>query len=232
MKPKQISSLEELQERKKELDLEVEVSQRELAHTLGTSRVNLNDFLLKKVALPIGGAVAAAWLAPKIFRKRKPDVIHKYHEKEVVRPPEEATDGDPARYHFPVPPPEDRDGTDAPSYVGQPPRYRRPQSASSLNRASSGRAPETDDTAPPKTMAQVEHKKDKLQHKQTKHLINAATLASVAKIAVPAVKMIIKAMSDHKEKHALAHPRAVVSETKVLATAPAEPASGITPPRS
>ena len=36
--------------------------------------------------------------------------------------------------------------------------------------------------------------------KQKKKLINTASLASVARIAVPAVKMIVKTINEHKQK--------------------------------
>ena len=191
-KPQDISSYEELQQRKKELDLEVEVSRRELAHSLGTSRVNLNEFLLKKIALPIGGAVAAAWLVPKLFRSRKPDVIHKYHEKPTVA--DSDSDGDPARYHYPVPPPEtDDDDADA-RYVVQRPRYQRPV------------RPDVTSTqqiaAAEKAKVRAKSAEDRRDRKQKKRIINAATIASVAKIAVPAIKLIVEKVSDYKEKQA------------------------------
>ena len=210
MEPKKIGSLEELQQRKKELDLEVAVSQRELAHSLGTNRVNLNEFLLKKIALPVGGAIAAAWLAPKIFKKRKPEVIHRYHEKEIVKhvPPSQ-DDDNPARNHYPVPPPETKDSSDKPSYVTQRPRYQRPETAhagfsamatpASPSSSSATSAPAATPPPPPRAKKQGQDD-DMMSPKQKKKLINTASLASVARIAVPAVKMIVKTINEHKQK--------------------------------
>lgn len=55
VKKSPINSLQELQQRKKEVRLDLELAKREFAHTLGTSRSNLGSFLLKKVAAPVGG---------------------------------------------------------------------------------------------------------------------------------------------------------------------------------
>lgn len=52
----QITSLSALKEEKKKLRMEIELSKREFAHSLGSSRANLKEFLLKKVAIPAGVA--------------------------------------------------------------------------------------------------------------------------------------------------------------------------------
>ena len=166
---KHIHSFAELEERKRALELEVEVSKRELAHSLGTSKVNLNDFLLKKVALPIGGAVVGLWMISKIKGKKQP--TKEYHEKTIVR--EINRDDEVAKYHYPVPPPrEDRPVDPAPQYAPRAAAYQRPP----------------------------RQKKEGLSSTEKKGLINLATVASVAKIAVPAVKMIISAVHDYQNK--------------------------------
>ncbi|OAV42937.1 hypothetical protein [Lewinella sp. 4G2] len=173
---KHIHTFQELEERKRELELEVEVSKRELAHSLGTSKVNLNDFLLKKVALPIGGAIAGVYLISKLTGGKKNEPTHEYHEKTIVR---EVPAGDEvAKYHYPVPPPrEERRQQAASGYAARQPAYQRP-------------TPERKQ----KTDGLDVSQKDK------SNLVNLATIASVAKIAVPAVKMIIKAVKDHQDK--------------------------------
>ncbi len=65
IKKAKITSLPELQKRKKEIRLEAEVAKREFAHTIGTTKGNASNFLLKKVAMPAGGAVVGL-----IFLKR------------------------------------------------------------------------------------------------------------------------------------------------------------------
>jgi hypothetical protein len=49
-----ITSLTALQEEKKKLKMEIELSKREFTHSLGSSRANLKDFLVQKVAIPTG----------------------------------------------------------------------------------------------------------------------------------------------------------------------------------
>lgn len=49
-----ITSLAALREEKKKLKMEIELSKREFAHSLGSSRANLKDFLVQKVAIPAG----------------------------------------------------------------------------------------------------------------------------------------------------------------------------------
>ncbi|MEL7162455.1 MAG: hypothetical protein AAFN92_16975 [Bacteroidota bacterium] len=81
-KAKHITSLNELKQRQRELDLEVEVSKREFSHSVGASRENLGDFLLKSVALPVGGLILGVYLTRKVLRSRpEPEVIY---EKEIV----------------------------------------------------------------------------------------------------------------------------------------------------
>jgi len=80
-----ITSLAELKTRKKEVRMETELAKREFAHTIGTTKDNLSNFLLKKVALPVGGGFAGLFVLSKLFsgsKKRRP-VIHK-HETRVV----------------------------------------------------------------------------------------------------------------------------------------------------
>lgn len=61
-KSKEINSLAKLKKRQQELNLEMKVSQQELVHSMGASRDNLQEFLLKKVALPAGGAILGLYL--------------------------------------------------------------------------------------------------------------------------------------------------------------------------
>lgn len=49
-----ITTLSELQREKKKLRMEIELSKREFAHSMGSSRATLKDFLVKKVAIPAG----------------------------------------------------------------------------------------------------------------------------------------------------------------------------------
>ena len=57
---KQITTLEDLHREQRKLELQMEVTKREFAHSLGTTRNQLKDFLLNKVALPVGVAGLAA----------------------------------------------------------------------------------------------------------------------------------------------------------------------------
>lgn len=171
-KPQNIQTFAELEERKKELDLEVNVSKRELAHSLGTSKVNLNDFLLKRVALPVGGAIVGLYVVTKIFRRKKRTT----QQKTVIR---EVQSSNPAQYHYPVPPPRDEKDEALPRYSAQSTPYQRRSKQEA--------------TSEPK-------KGNKFTKKDKKGLINLATIASVAKIAVPAVKMIIQSVKDHQDK--------------------------------
>lgn len=164
-----ISTFAELEERTREIELEVEVSQRELAHSLGTSRNDLNNFLLKRVALPIGGAIAGIWIFSKL-RKRKSN--KEVESTSIERSPDYE---DPAKYHFPVPPPRGQGDRSPSAYVAQKPRY--------------------DRLSPPPP----EDSSSTLSSHHKKSLINIATIASVAKIAVPAVQMIFKAVQDHQD---------------------------------
>ena len=211
-KPQNISSYEELEERKRELELEVEVSQRELAHSLGTSRVNLNDFIMKKIALPIGGAVAAVWLIGKM-RGSKPRHTHEYHEKTIIKEvpskkkkKKQKDWRDEAVNHYPVPPPRPRDDEDdsEPRFIAQRPKTTFAASANRPAPAVSTKAqsgPLTEVNKDGEAQLRSEPKEgEALAPKQKKHLINMATIASVAKIAVPAIKMIVKAVNDHKAK--------------------------------
>ena len=199
-KPQNITTYEELEERKKELDLEVEASQRELAHSLGTSRVNLKDFLIKKVALPIGGAIAGVWLIGKF--KKKPRHTHSYHKETIIKSADDSQDK--ATNHYPVPPPRTKKENNKKF------KPQRPQPAAAMAT--------TNEEG--KAELRSQPKKDELMApKNKKHLINMATLASVAKIAVPAVKMIVKAVRDHKDQQS----------TNDGVTAGARPDTGATP---
>ena len=60
-KLKKITTLEELRTAKRELQLKHKVTKREIIHNFGTTTTNAKDFLLKRVALPVGGVAAAAY---------------------------------------------------------------------------------------------------------------------------------------------------------------------------
>lgn len=53
-KSKNITTLEALRAQKRQLELEGKVTQREFAHSIGTMNSNLKDFLVNKVAIPVG----------------------------------------------------------------------------------------------------------------------------------------------------------------------------------
>ena len=82
-----ITSLDELKRRKEEIRMESELAKREFAHTIGTTKDNAGNFLLKNVALPVGGAVAGLLVLLKLATsgsdKKMPviketRVIHEY----------------------------------------------------------------------------------------------------------------------------------------------------------
>lgn len=77
-KPK-ITNLRELEKRKKELRLESTLIRRELAHSMGTSRENFSTFLLKRVAIPVGGTGLALFVLNKILSAKR------RHSREVIR---------------------------------------------------------------------------------------------------------------------------------------------------
>ena len=82
-KPK-ITSLAELQQRKKEVRLEMELAKREFAHSIGTSRENTTQYLLKNVAAPVGGGVAGLWLLGKLIPSRSGKTREVVRETKVV----------------------------------------------------------------------------------------------------------------------------------------------------
>ena len=80
-----ITSLQELRLRKKQVRMEAELAKREFAHSIGTTRGNATNFLLKKVAAPAGGAVVGLMVLNNLLRSSKPEpviketkVIHEY----------------------------------------------------------------------------------------------------------------------------------------------------------
>ena len=56
----QVNSLKRLKVRQKELKIKKELCKRAFSHSLGTTRTELNSFLLKSVALPIGAVSLGA----------------------------------------------------------------------------------------------------------------------------------------------------------------------------
>jgi hypothetical protein len=80
-----ITTLADLQRRKKQVRMETELAKRELAHTLGTTRTNLGSYLLKGVARPAGGAVAGLAILSSLLSGsnkqpviKETKVIHEY----------------------------------------------------------------------------------------------------------------------------------------------------------
>ena len=82
-----ITSLDELKRRKKEIRIESELAKKEFAHSIGTTKGNAGNFLLKNVALPAGGALAGLLVLVKLATsgsdKKMPviketRVIHEY----------------------------------------------------------------------------------------------------------------------------------------------------------
>ena len=80
-----ITSLSELKRRKKQVRMETELAKREFAHSIGTTRGNASNFLLKKVAAPAGGAIVGLMLLSSLFSSnskqpvvRETKVIHEY----------------------------------------------------------------------------------------------------------------------------------------------------------
>lgn len=62
-----ITSLAELQKRKKQVRMESELAKREFAHSVGTTRENTGQFLLKKVAVPVGGGILGLFVLSSLF---------------------------------------------------------------------------------------------------------------------------------------------------------------------
>ena len=62
-----ITSLAELKTRKKQVRMETELAKREFAHSVGTTRENTSQFLLKKVAMPVGGGLLGLFVLSSLF---------------------------------------------------------------------------------------------------------------------------------------------------------------------
>ncbi len=81
-----ITTLKELKLRKKQVRMETELAKREFAHSIGTTRGNATNFLMKKVAAPAGGAIVGLMLLNSLLsssNKKQPviketKVIHEY----------------------------------------------------------------------------------------------------------------------------------------------------------
>lgn len=91
VKREHLNSLSALRKRRKALKLEMELSKREMAHSLGVARTDLKDFMLKKVAMPVGAAGLGLYVVSKVLgtigrQKQKPEVVHHYHEAPPRRP--------------------------------------------------------------------------------------------------------------------------------------------------
>ncbi|THH39313.1 hypothetical protein [Neolewinella litorea] len=81
-----ITTLAELKKRKKQVRMEAELAKREFAHSLGTTRGNAGNFLLKNVALPAGGGILGLMALSKLLSSgnnrpqviKETKVIHEY----------------------------------------------------------------------------------------------------------------------------------------------------------
>ena len=80
-----ITSLSELKRRKKQVRMETELAKREFAHSIGTTRGNATNFLLKKVAAPAGGAIVGLMFLNSLLSSnakqpvvKETRVIHEY----------------------------------------------------------------------------------------------------------------------------------------------------------
>ena len=63
---KKITTIEELRTARKELRLKHKVTKREIVHNFGATTTNAKDLLLKRIALPVGGAAAAVYGISKL----------------------------------------------------------------------------------------------------------------------------------------------------------------------
>jgi len=70
-KAQNITSLTQLKQRQQELSLEMEVSKQEFSDSLGNSKEHLSDFLLKKVALPVGGVIVGLYLLNRVMKHER-----------------------------------------------------------------------------------------------------------------------------------------------------------------
>lgn len=66
-----VKSLAELRQRKHEIELESEITKRELAHNLGTVRTDLQSYVVKRFALPVGGSALALFLLKKLILDKR-----------------------------------------------------------------------------------------------------------------------------------------------------------------
>lgn len=93
VKQERIKSLSDIHNRKKELKLEMELINREVAHGMGIMRTDLRSFALKKVALPAGGILLGLIVLSKTLSGSKKKykyggetrVIHEYPEGYVAQ---------------------------------------------------------------------------------------------------------------------------------------------------
>ena len=89
-----ITSLDELQRRKKEIRMESELAKREFAHTIGTTKGNAGNYLLKHVALPAGGALVGVMVLSSLLSSSSGKKMPVIKETRVVH---EFPDGSPYR---------------------------------------------------------------------------------------------------------------------------------------
>lgn len=83
VKRESLSSLQSLRKRKKELELEMELSKRELAHSMGIMRTDLKEYVLKRIVLPVSAAGVGLYAVSKLMSGgEEPDREVIYHEEE------------------------------------------------------------------------------------------------------------------------------------------------------
>lgn len=84
-----INALEDLKKQRRKVELEMQVTKREFAHSVGAMNTNLQEVLLKKVALPLGAAGLGFLIFKKIIQsksKEQPEVkIQKKQMKEIKK---------------------------------------------------------------------------------------------------------------------------------------------------
>lgn len=111
VKKSRITSLSDLQHRRKEVRMEEELAKRELAHSLGTNRESLSKYLVNNVAAPVGGVGLLTYLLKKTLSSsptptreivRETKVVHQYPDGRPYDGPSRSTAGRPTRQARPA----------------------------------------------------------------------------------------------------------------------------------
>ena len=204
-KTKNISTFAELEKRKKELDLEVEISKRELAHSLNHNRDELRDLVVNKIALPVGGAILGLYVFKKIAfggKKKRKQALRQQRrmmeqrrdhlekaEREELEAYRQADRVRQTNTRTVMPPPRPQAGRPAPTPT--PPPAPRPQPRPAPQSATAATA-----TTPPPVIVKKEN--EGMTKKQENKMFDVAKLMAIAKVAIPAAKMIYNAVQKHK----------------------------------